>query len=541
MTSPEAPASQPVRRVALGGAAVVGLSILASRLLGIVREMLRTQYLGATIGMVGDAWVMAIRIPNVLQNLLGEGALSASFIPVYARLVAEGDEEEAGRVAGAVGGILIATMMVLVALGVIFAPAIVHVIASTYEGAKFDLTVKLTRILFPGAALFVMGAWCIGVLTSHRRMALAYIAPVFWNLTMIAAFLWFGRRLDVVSLATAVAWASVVGAVLQVGFQLPAVLRLVKRLRVSLDHRRERVRLVLRNFGPVALSRGAVQISGFIDLWIAQLLPQGAPALLATTQTLTMLPVSLFGMAVSAAELPEMSSVLGSEEERMAKLRDRLIGGVRRISFFVIPSAIAFVVFGDVIVRALFEGGQFKPVDTMYAWGILAASAVGLLASTIGRLYSSAYYAMHDTRSPFRIALARIALSIVLGYLAARPLTNALGIDRLWGTAGLSLAAGVAGWIEFAYLRRGLRVKLGNVSMPRQYALRLWCLAVGAAVVGWLAQFGADRWIHLSRPRIESVVVAVLVLGAYGVAYLAGAAMMRIPESEALTRRLLRR
>ncbi|MEO5567421.1 MAG: murein biosynthesis integral membrane protein MurJ [Gemmatimonadaceae bacterium] len=531
----------PVPRRALGGAAVVGLSILASRLFGIVREMLRAQYFGATVGPVGDAWVMAIRIPNLLQNLLGEGALSASFIPVYARLVAEGDEEEAGRVAGAVGGILAATMVVLVALGVIFAPAIVHVIASTYEGAKFDLTVKLTRILFPGAALFVMGAWCIGVLTSHRRMALAYVAPVFWNVAMIAAFLWFGRRLDVISLATAVAWASVVGAVLQVGFQLPAVLRLVKRLRMSLDHRRDNVRRVLRNFGPVALSRGAVQVSGFIDLWIANLLPQGAPALLATAQTLTMLPISLFGMAVSAAELPEMSSVSGSEEERMAKLRDRLVAGVRRIAFFVIPSAIAFIVFGDVIVRALFEGRKFHPIDTVFTWGILAASAFGLLASTIGRLYSSAYYAMHDTRSPFRIALTRIALSIVLGYLAARPLTNALGIDRLWGAAGLSLAAGVAGWIEFAYLRRGLRVKLGNVSMPRPYALKLWGLAVGAAVTGRLAQLGTDRWVHLEHPRIESAGVAFVVLGTYGVVYLMGATLMRIPESDAITRRLLRR
>ncbi|HET9425012.1 MAG TPA: murein biosynthesis integral membrane protein MurJ [Gemmatimonadaceae bacterium] len=541
MTTPAEPALPKRQRAPLGGAAVVGLSILASRVLGIVRETLRAHYLGATIGIVGDAWTMAIRIPNLLQNLLGEGVLSASFIPVYARLLAEGDEEEAGRLAGTMAALLAATMVVLVALGVIFAPEIVHLIASTFTGEKFELTVTLTRILFPGAALFVMGAWCIGVLTSHRRMAMAYLAPVFWNLAMIAAFLWFGRKLDVISLAKTVAWASVAGAALQVGFQLPAVLKSAKRLKLSLDHRRESVRRVLRNFGPVALSRGAVQISQFIDLWIANLLPQGAPALLMTAQTVSMLPISLFGMAVSAAELPEMSSVLGSPEERLAKLRQRIVAGARRIAFFVIPSAIAFVAFGDVIIRVLFEGGRFKPIDTVFTWAILAGSAFGLLATTLARLYSSAYYAMHDTKRPFRIALIRISLSIVLGYLAARPLTNALGIDRLWGTAALTVAAGVAGWVEFALLRRGLRATMGDVSVPGGYAIRLWALGVGAALVALGVQMLTDRWVDLSHPRLDSLVVAIAVLGAFGVIYLAGATILRIPESDAITRRLLRR
>ena len=540
MTTPATPAPA-AKRAALGGAGVIGISILVSRVFGIVRESLRAQYFGATANIVGDAWAVAIRIPNMLQNLLGEGALSASFIPVYARLLAEGDDEEAGKLAGTVGVLLFAAMVVFVALGVIFAPAIVHLIASEYSGEKFDLTVRLTRILFPGAALFVMGAWCIGVLTSHRRMATAYLAPVMWNLAMIAAFLWFGRRLDIIPLAATVAWASVIGAALQVGFQLPTVLRSVKRLKLSLDHRRESVRKVLRNLGPVTLSRGVVQISQFFDLWIANLLPQGAQALLMTAQTVTMLPISLFGMAVSAAELPEMSSLIGSDDERTAKLRERIRSGVRRIAFFVIPSAIAFVVFGDVIVRVLFQRGHFTPMDTVYTWGILAGSAFGLLASTIGRLYSSAYYAMHDTRRPFRIALLRIVLSIVIGYVLAVPVTNALFDDRRWGTVGLMLASGIAGWVEFALLRRGLRERLGNVSVPVRYALQLWGLATGAAAIGSLVWLATTRWVHLARPAVESLVVAIAVLGAYGIAYLVGATLLRVPESDALTRRIIRK
>jgi putative peptidoglycan lipid II flippase len=539
MTTPEAPT--PAKRQALGGAAIVGMSILVSRVFGIVRESLRAQFFGATANIVGDAWTVAIRIPNMLQNLLGEGALSASFIPVYARLVAEGDEEEAGRVAGAVAAILFAAMVLFVSLGVVFAPSIVHLIASEFEGPKFDLTVRLTRILFPGAGLFVMGAWCIGVLTSHRRMAMAYLAPVMWNLSMIAAFVAFGPRRDIISLASTVAWASVAGAVLQVGFQLPAVLRSIKRLALSFDHRRESVRRVLRNLGPVALSRGAVQISQFFDLWIANLLPQGAPALLATAQTVTMLPISLFGMAVSAAELPEMSSVLGTDDERTQQLRVRITAGVRRIAFFVIPSAVAFVVLGDVIIRVLYERGRFTAIDTRFTWGILAGSAVGLVAATIGRLYSSAYYAMHDTRRPFRIALIRIALSIVLGYIVAVPVTNALGIDRRWGAAAITLAAGVSSWIEFTLLRAGLRERIGEVSVPVSYSVKLWILAVASAGIGLLVKVGVERWVSIPRPTVQAIVAAIAVLGSYGLVYLAGATILKLPESDAITRRLLRR
>jgi putative peptidoglycan lipid II flippase len=315
----------------------------------------------------------------------------------------------------------------------------------------------------------------------------------------------------------------------------------VKRLKLRFDTKRDSVRRVLRNFGPVALSRGAVQISQFFDLFIANLLPNGAPALLMSAQTINMLPISLFGIAVSAAELPEMSSVLGSETERMEKLRERLLAGVRRIAFFVIPSAVAFVALGDIIVRLLYEGREFKPIDTRFTWGILAASAFGLLASTMGRLYSSAYYAMHDTRRPFRIALVRICLSIVLGYTLAVPVTNALGIDQLWGAAALSLSAGTAGWVEFALLRRGLRERVGLISMPLGFVARVWALAIAAAVLGRLTFEGVNRWTSFSSTGLEFLVEAIAALGVYGLAYLAGATMMRIPESEALRRRLLRR
>jgi putative peptidoglycan lipid II flippase len=541
MTTAGAPIQKMPSRRPLGGAALVAIGILSSRVVGIVRDMLRAAYFGATGTIVGDAWTMAIRIPNLLQNLLGEGVLSASFIPVYTRLLAEGDEEEAGRVAGAVVAILALVMAVLVALGVFFAPAIVHLIASTYTGPKFELTVHLTRILFPGTALFVLAAWCIGVLNSHRRFLLPYMAPVMWNLTMVAAFVWYGPRLKVVPLAIVVSWASVAGAALQFFVQVPTVLGLAKHLRVRLDYKREKVRLVLKNFVPVALSRGVVQISQFVDLWIANLLPLGSPTLLMTAQTVNLLPISLFGMAVSVSELPEMSSVIGTDDERAVLLRERIAGAVRRIAFFVIPSAVAFILFGDVIIRVLYERRLWKSVDTMYAWGILAGSAFGLLASTIGRLYSAAFYAMHDTRRPLNFAVIRVTLTVALGYLAAVPLTNALGIDKHWGTAGLTLTAGIAGWVEFALLRRELQRRVGSVSLPIGFMVRLWGIAAGAAVVGYGVQRLVEPLFPGMRGSLRNVVSATAILGAYGLCYLAVAAILKIPEATALMQRFRRR
>src|SRR2546423_11260969 len=261
-------------------AAVVATGILLSRLLGLVRESLKARYLGATSGIAADAFNAAVRIPNFLQNLFGEGVLSASFIPVYANLLARGDEEEAGKVAGAVFGLLALATSVIVLLGVLFTPALLVVIAPGFSGERRELTILITRILFPGTGILVLGAWCLGVLNSHRRFFLSYAAPVISNLAMIVALLVARNDPSLSHIAVELAWAYVIGAAIQVLLQLPIVLRLARGLRVSLDRQRETVRTVVRNFGPVFVSRGVVQISAYIDQVIASWLPLGVVSLL---------------------------------------------------------------------------------------------------------------------------------------------------------------------------------------------------------------------------------------------------------------------
>jgi putative peptidoglycan lipid II flippase len=512
-------------------AALVAAGIFLSRILGLVRESLKARYLGATGSVAADAFNAAFSIPNLMQNLFGEGALSASFIPVYSKALATGDRVEADRLASAVGALLGLISAILVLLGVAFAPALVSLIFQGFEGEKRELTILFTRILFPGAALFVFFAWCLGILNSHRKFFLSYAAPVAWNLAMIVALLMYRDR-GPADLAYKISWASVIGAALQFFVMLPAVLRAAPGLRLMLGRGNPMVRRVVRNFIPAFMGRGVVQISAFVDRFIASFI-DGAVSLLAYTQTLTMLPISLFGMAVSAAELPEMSSATGTDAEVSARVRTRLNGGLRQIGFFIIPSAIGFLLLGDTIIAALFESGRFHARDTRFSWGILAAASLGLLATTLARLYSSAFYALHDTRTPVRIAIGRVLLAATLGYLLAIHGPRLLGIEPQWGAAALALASSIAGWVELGLLRRGLNTRVGATGLPVLHAMKLLLAALLAGAVA----FG----LKVLLPDLHRIIVAAVVLVTYGALYFAITTALHIPESASVLARLRRR
>ncbi|MGO9589137.1 MAG: murein biosynthesis integral membrane protein MurJ [Candidatus Acidiferrales bacterium] len=501
---------------------LVALGIFLSRIAGLVRDRVFAHYFG--LSDAADAFKAALRIPNVLQNMFGEGVLSASFIPVYANLLARGDKEEARRTAGAVAAILALTTSVLVLVGVLATPYLIDLIAWGFHGEKRALTIRIVRILFPGVGLLVVSAWCLGILNSHRRFFLSYSAPVIWNAAMIATMWGWGGRYAQFPLAIILAWGSVVGSALQVAVQLPAVLRVLGGLRLSLHYRAKNVHTVIVNFFPVFVSRGVVQISGYVDMWLASWLPTGAVAALANAQTLYLLPVSLFGMSVSAAELPQMSGAIGDEKDVAETLSARLNSGLRQIAFFVVPSAAAFLVLGDVIVGAIYRTGQFTQSDVIYVWGILAGSTVGLLASTLGRLYSSTYYALRDTRTPLHFAIVRVVLTTALGYLCALPLPRALGIDPRWGVAGLTISAGMASWVEFTLLRRTLNRRIGLTGLRTDYLARVWLAAALAAAAGWAIH-------HALGPHHKPILVAILVLLPYGGLYFGITALFGVAEA----------
>lgn len=520
----------------LGGAFFVGLGIFLTRISGLIRVRVFAHYFGNSDA--GDAFNAALKIPNFLQNLFGEGVLSASFIPVYANLIAKShnekhDEEnqiEASRVASVIGSLLFTTVALIVLFGIIVTPFLIDTIAPGFKGEKRLLTIKIVQIIFPGTGFLVMSAWCLGILNSHRKFFLSYVAPVVWNFSQIFTLYLFAKGSTQYNLAEINAWGLVAGSFLQFAVQFPFALKLIKSFRPSLNTKIANVRIVVRNFFPVVISRGVVQLSAYIDSMLASLLPMGAVSTLAYAQTLYLLPISLFGMSVSASELPAMSSIRGSVEEINVYLRSRLDGGLKKIAFFIIPSVCAFIFLGNVMVKAIFQSGQFNDNDAHYCWMVLIGSTVGLLASTLGRLYSSTFYSLKDTKTPLKFAFIRVMLTTVLGYLFAFPLPRLLGLDASWGTAGLTASAGLSGWIEFYLLRKSLNDRIGQTGLKINYQLTLWFAAIASSLVG----LGIKHFIHM-RP----IFAAVIVFSFYGLTYFALTYLLKVEESKSTTDKIL--
>jgi putative peptidoglycan lipid II flippase len=517
---------------------LVAAGILLSRIAGLVRERVFAQYFGTTL--YADVFRAGLRMPNVLQNLLGEGTLSASFIPVYSELLEQGRREEAGRTAGAVFGLLMVAAGTLALIGVLFSPLLVSIFLPGFEGERRELSITVSRIIFPMTGLLVLSAWALGILNSHRKFFVSYVAPVIWNGAMIATLILLGGGMSLNRLVVALAWGALLGGLLQFLVQLPWVLRLERELRPSFNWRLPPVREAIRNAGPAILGRGVVQLSGYVDFVLASLLAAGAVAAIGYAQTLYILPVSLFGMSVAAAELPELSRRRASPVE---ELRQRTNAGLERIAFFVVPSFVAFVVLGDAAVGALYQTGQFDSLDTRLVHLTLIGFSLGLIASTGTRLFSSTFFALRDTATPARFAAIRVAVAAILGFTLmvqfepVEPLGIGAGIfagvtleGRSLGAVGLAFGSGIAAWVEWTLLRRRLKARLGSVGARLSMIARMFGAAATAAALGW----GARLLVSPAHPLIEGIAT----FSVYGVVYFAVAGALGLGEATAVLRRI---
>jgi putative peptidoglycan lipid II flippase len=388
----------------------------------------------------------------------------------------------------------------------------------------------------------VLSAWALGVLNSHRKFFISYTAPVLWNAAMIATLVLFGTRLDQRGLTIALAWGALVGGALQFLVQVPWILRLNRLVRVNWDVRGTHSAQVIRNAGPAIMGRGVVQLSGWLDMALASFLFEGAVAALGYAQTFYMLPVSLFGMSIAAAELPELSRAGGGAAE---PLRQRVSAGLRQMGVFVVPSAIGYVLLGDIIIRAMYESGDFDRADTLLVHLILAAYSLGLIASTATRLYSSALYALEDTRTPARIAIIRVITSALLGatlMISLEPIT-VFGATIGWreavtvlgnpvGAAGLAAGAGVAAWLEWVLLRRALGRRIGDASAGSVLLRLIIAAAVAAA---------AARGVITVLPPLNRFVALFAALIPFGVIYFAVARALGVDEVRTTLGRVTRR
>lgn len=475
-----------MNQTARRGSVLVGAGIVLSRIAGLLRELVAGRVLGN--GIASDALVASLRIPNLLQNLLGEGVLSASFVPVYSELLDGDDRRQASRVAGAIGAMLMAITSIAVLVIVLAARPLTRLLAWGLTGESFDLAVEFTRITALGVGFLVMSAWCLGILNSHRAFFLPYVAPVVWNLAQITALvLAWQRGWDLAEAARGVAIAVAIGGVLQLVVQLPAVLRLTGGVRLAFAGADERVRQVRRRFGPALLGRGAVQLSAYLDLFLASFLAAGALSALFRAQILYTLPVSVFAMSVAAAELPELSRLSGDP----ALVANRANAAMRRIAFWMLAASLLLIAAGEPLVALLFQGGEFTSADTSLVWLILVFYAIGLPATGLSRMLQNASYAIGDTSGPARIAALRVSVAALIGLAVMFPLDRAfIGPD---GVERLGDALGFAGPLEASLRENDGVVRLGAVG-----------LAIGSAVGAWLELFLLSRLLDRRLPRLRA-------------------------------------
>ncbi len=525
------------------GASRVAAGILASRVAGFLRDRALAYFFG--VGPHADVFRTALRGPNVLQNLLGEGSLSASFIPVYSRLLAQGRREEAGRFAGAVFGLLVAVAGAVALLGVLAARPIVMVltpgfIADAHTGAAVDrlpLAVGAVRWIFPMTGILVLSAWALGVLNSHRRFFLAYFAPVLWNAAIVAGLWWAGaRHASRDGLLQAACVGALVGGVLQFGIQVPLVLRLMRGFRVSWSLDVEGVRPALRALGPALAGRGALQIATYLDQWLGSFLALGAVAAIGFASSLYLLPAALFGTAVAVAELPELSAAT-ADAARSEAMRERLRASLLAVAFLTIATTAAYLFFGFVVVGALYRTGSFGRADNWLIYLVLAGFTIGLIPGGFSRLLQNVFYAFGDTRTPARIATMRVTLSALLG-VPAMLLLDRVALSR-WlgdgtslrlGAVGLALATGLAAWSELWQLERRLGERLPGFHLPVREFLPMTLAALGAAVPA-----GFAWWLLL---KVHPIVQAAVVLGLFGLGYLACGLALSVPQAGAWARRV---
>ena len=541
--------------------AAVTTGIALSRLTGLARERALGYFLGTTFA--ADAFTAASRIPGMFQRLAGEGVLSASFIPSYTRLLAEGREKDAGRMAGAVLGLLTVAIATIVLLGVVFAEPLTWVVAAGFRDRPqtFDLTVKLVRLLFPAVGFSVLSAWCLGILNSHRRFFLPYVAPAIVNLAQIGVLVAAGvtALTDAspgsgaisdstrASLGVWLAAGTIVGGALQFLVQLPSVIRLNRDTRVSVRTNLPGVRTTIKAFGPMVTARGLGQLLMVVQLFMATFLAAGGLATLRYAQMLYQLPSALFGRAIAAAELPEFARTgAGDPAELVKRLQDGLAG----VAAFVVPTTIGFLVIGDLITAAVFQTGGFTTVDTFAVWIVLIGFTFGLLPRASSRLLQSVMYGIGNTRTPARIAMVRMAISVIVSFILmwqfdrvqvsdagveiigqlpafgplpapTRNVTNAPHVVTL-GAAGLSSAAAVACWVEYLLLRRAVgqrigRSTIGGGQLPR---ISLAGLVAGASAF-------ATRYAVAGLSPIPAGALAVIAMA--GV-YAAVAVALGVPD-----------
>ncbi len=432
-----------------GAASVVGGATLLSRIFGYVRDMSIAYLLGA--GAFADAFFVAFRIANLLRRLVGEGALTSSFVPIFTELLTQKGPEAAARLASRVFTLFFLILVALTILGVIFSPEIAAFLSPgfTADADKFSLTVTLTRLMFPYMLFIGLVAIAMGVLNSLRHFAAPALSPVLFNVSIIICAALLAPALDVPAYALAV--GVLLGGVLQLALQLPFLKKANMFPRPDFSFGDPAIRKIFALMGPAAIGVGVYQLNIIVTLRFASTLPEGSVSYLYYATRLMELPLGVFGVAVSTAILPSLSEYVSKQE--WDSFSESLSFAIRVVNYVIVPAMFAIFILGGPIVDVLFLRGEFTAEAAAGSTYALYFYAIGLVPVAVSRVLVSVFYSLKDTRTPLVSAFISFICNIVLCYLLIGPLKH----------GGLALATSISSLLNAVVLVAVLRRKTGRI------------------------------------------------------------------------------
>ncbi len=504
-------------------AAIVAFGFIGSRLLGVLRTAAIADAFGAEPEL--DAWRVAFQIPDLIFQVLAGATMGSAFIPVFARLYKNESTERAWYLASSVLTLVTIATAVLCAIAFIAAPVLVPLMAPGLgEGvddpdALVDRAVFLTRIMLLSPLLFAVSGMLTGILNARQQFFLPALAPMLYNLAIIAGAVVLSRPFGVEGLAIGV----VVGAGLHLAVQVPGLIRERMRYRFLLDVKDAATREVGRLMGPRILGLAAVQLNLFITIFFASQIGSGAIANMTYAFTIAQLPLALFGMALSTAVFPRLADQMADGD--LAALHNTVSRVLRLIMFLTIPAAVGLALLREPVTVLLLQGGAFGPGDAAVTAAALGWYCLGIVPLAGTEIHSRGFYAMGDTRTPVLMTLVALGVNVVVSALVWEP----------FGTQGLAFSVSLAAWAEWGLLsvlwvRRTRQPVLPDAQVIARVA---WAAALMALVVGVLSAFFPSD----ARPTAAVATVALTSAGA--LVYAAMAMWLRLDEATSLLDRVL--
>ena len=505
-------------------AGVVGSATFLSRILGLVRDAVLAFMFGAT--PAADAFFVAFRIPNLMRQLLGEGALAAAFVPIYTDIRGREGQDEANRFSAGIFTLLSSTLLVLTLLGIIFAPQVVRVIAYGFEpgGDVYNLTVELVRWMFPFMLMVCVAALGMGILNAHKHFLTPALAPALLNISIIIFALVISRNLERPIIG--IAWGVLVGGFCQALVQLPPLVKRGAVPRLSLKMFTPGVRRVGIMMGPAVLGVAVYQVNILIDNLIASFLPGGSITYLWYGNRMMQFPLGVFGIALATAALPTLSEQVS--EGRSHDFSQTISFALRMTAFIGIPATVGLIALREPIMATLFARGAFGAVDVAGAAAALHFYAIGLVFFIGVKILGRAFYAMENTVIPFLAAGGALIVNVVLNLLLMGPMKH----------AGLALATSLASLVNF-----GVLAVLFSARTDRSWASGNLLSEVVKAGAASFVMYMASRTAAAQLDWLELTTIARIgwLSGCVGlgiIVYSAAAFILRAEGMEAVKRKM---